>query len=276
MSDTQFKTQHSKLKTGLSVAIIARDEEHHIGDAVRSVQGLASEVLVLLDSRSQDATAQICRDLGARVEVEPWQNFSVQRNLALAHCHTEWLLFLDADERVTPELFAEIGQLLFGGQGSEVGYWIPRHNLFFGQIVRGGGWYPDHQLRLLRCAYAHYDETRIVHELAVLDGQAGFLNGHLLHLNIEDMDELWHKQRGYAIQEAQTLLLAGRQARWRNLLGAPLREFYRRFVQLGGWRDGRLGLLLCGTLAFFEFVKYVRVLALRKVVRHETAANLTI
>lgn len=252
----------------LTVAIIARDEQRLIGEAIRSVEGLANEVLVLLDSRSQDATESISRRLGARVERAAWQNFSAQRNLALAHCHTEWLLFLDADERVTEDLYREIQQL-FQAPTALAGYWIPRYNLFFGKVVRGGGWYPDHQLRLLRRDQAHYDETRIVHELAVLDGEVGFLEGHLLHLNIEHMDELWQKQRGYAIQEAQTLFLAGRRARWRNLLGAPLRELYRRFVQLGGWRDGRLGLLLCATLAFFELVKYVHLLGLQRIARNK-------
>ena len=151
-----------------------------------------------------------------------------------------------------------------------VGYWIPRRNLFFGKAVRGGGWYPDHQLRLLRRDSAHYDETRVVHELAMLAGEAGLLHGHLLHLNIENRHELWSKQRGYAIQEAQTIMLAGQSARWRNLLGAPAREFYRRFVQLDGWRDGWLGLLLCATLAFFELVKYVHVLALQRMLRRRS------
>ena len=265
---SQFSIQHSAFNISLTVAIIARDEERHIADAIRSVQGLANEVLVLLDSRSQDETHRICEYLGARVEFEAWHNFSVQRNLALAHCHTHWLLFLDADERVTPELYQEIKHILTPDpqylRPEVVGYWIPRRNLFFGKAVRGGGWYPDHQLRLLRCGHAHYDETRIVHELARLDGEAGFLTSHLVHLNIEHIHELWNKQRSYAIQEAQTMFLAGKRARWRNLLGAPLREFYRRFVQLGGWHDGRLGLLLCGTLAFFEFIKYVHLFALQK------------
>ncbi len=89
------------------------------------------------------------------------------------------------------------------------GYWIPRHNQFFGRALRGGGWYPDHQLRLLRRDRARYDEARLVHELVRLDGEAGYLHGHLLHLNIEQLGELWRKQTSYALQEAQTLYLAG-------------------------------------------------------------------
>jgi hypothetical protein len=149
-------------------------------------------------------------------------------------------------------------------QSPIAGYWIPRHNQFFGRVLRGGGWYPDHQLRLLRRTRARYDEARLVHEFAQLDGAAGYLQGHLLHLNIERLDELWRKQTDYALQEAQTLYLAGGRARWRNFVGAPLREFRRRYLALGGYRDGSVGLLLCATLAYFEWVKYVHLKGLER------------
>ncbi len=243
----------------LSVAIIARDEERHIGNALASVTGLADELVVLIDERTSDNTATICRSAGARVLIEPWRGFPAQRNRALEVCRGEWVLFLDADERITPELAPEIRALLARpAQHTDppAGYWIPRHNQFFGRILRGGGWYPDHQLRLLQRGRAYYDEARLVHELTILDGPAHTLNGHLLHLNIERFDELWRKQRDYAFQEARTLYSQGRRTRWRNFIGAPAREFYRRYWQLGGWRDGVIGLLLCATLAYFEIVKY--------------------
>jgi glycosyltransferase involved in cell wall biosynthesis len=257
-------TSHQPPAT-LSVAIIARDEQRHIGAALASVVGLADETLVLLDDRTRDATALVAREHGARVVPAAWQNFSAQRNRALALCRSDWVLFLDADERVTLELAAEIRQVLGQPVSScYAGYWMPRHNLFFGRALRGGGWYPDHQLRLVRRGRARYDEARLVHELAALDGEAGYLGGHLLHLNIERLDELWRKQTSYAIQEAQTLFLAGRRARWRNFVGAPAREFRRRFVSMAGWRDGALGLFLCATLAYFEVVKYAHLKGLER------------
>jgi glycosyltransferase involved in cell wall biosynthesis len=261
----------------LSVAIIAKDEQRHIGAALASVAGLADEVIVLLDSRTSDRTAAICRENGAQVIVEPWRGFAAQRNRALDLCAGDWVLFLDADERVTPELRDEI--LGIGDRGLRVrertlpipnrqspivGYWIPRHNQFFGTTLRGGGWYPDHQLRLLRRHQARYDESRLVHEFAQLDGPAGYLTQHLLHLNIEHLDELWRKQTSYALQEAQVLYRAGRRARWRNFVGAPLREFARRYIALGGYRDGMIGLLMCGTLAYFEWVKFVHLKGLER------------
>jgi glycosyltransferase involved in cell wall biosynthesis len=261
----------------LSVAIIAKDEQHHIGAALASVAGLADEVIVLLDSRTSDRTAAICREYGAQVIVEPWRGFAAQRNRALDLCAGDWVLFLDADERVTPELRDEILQIancklqienpqftIHNLQFAIAGYWIPRHNQFFGTTLRGGGWYPDHQLRLLLRHQARYDESRLVHEFAQLDGPAGYLTQHLLHLNIEHLDELWRKQTSYALQEAQVLYRAGRRARWRNFVGAPLREFARRYIALGGYRDGMIGLLMCGTLAYFEWVKFVHLKGLER------------
>jgi glycosyltransferase involved in cell wall biosynthesis len=252
------------------------------------VRGLADEILLLLDSRTRDHSAAIGRAAGARVVVEPWRGFPAQRNRALELCAGDWVLFLDADERVTPELRAEIQNLFVNPDTmiryqddkmsqatdslspchlvalSPVGYWLPRHNQFFGKTLCGGGWYPDHQLRLLRRSQARYDEARLVHELVRLDGPAAYLGGHLLHLNIERLDELWRKQTSYAIQEAQTLYLAGRRSRWRNFVGAPLREFHQRYVALGGWRDGALGLFMCATLAYFECVKFVHLKGLER------------
>jgi glycosyltransferase involved in cell wall biosynthesis len=239
----------------LTVAIIARDEARHIAGCLASVAGLADDVLVLLDDRTSDATGAISREHGARVVCEPWRGFPAQRNRALELARGEWVLFLDADERVTPELRTELTALL-GGAAAAAGYRIPRYNLFFGRVVRGGGWYPDHQLRLLRRTCARYNEARLVHEFAELNGPVAVLHAHLLHHNIERLDEFWLKQTRYALAEARTLHREGRRARWRNFVGAPAREFVRRFLRLGGWRDGALGLFLCAALAWFEVVKF--------------------
>ena len=254
----------------LSVAIISRDEEHHIGQALASIIDLADEIVTLVNEPTRDRTASICKSYGARLSIEPWRGFPAQRNRALELCNSDWVLFLDADERVPPTLASEIHTLLATDSGipassafkSVVGYWIPRYNQFFGKILRGGGWYPDHQLRLLRRGYAHFDEARRVHEFAELDGESEYLHEHMLHINIEQVDELLLKQRSYAIQEAHMLYHEGRRARLRNLVGAPVREFHRRYLGLSGYKDGSLGLFLCATMAYFEFVKYIHLMGL--------------
>lgn len=242
----------------LSVAIIARDEERHIGACLASISGLAHETVVLLDQRSRDRTAAIATAYGARVVVEPWRGFAAQRNRAMELCTTPWVLFLDADERLSTALYHEIAQWLQSPQhrsASPVGYWIPRYNIFFGQTLRGGGWYPDHQLRLLRRGYAHYPQTQLVHEQAVLNGPSGYLYEHIWHHNIDTLGEFWQKQTRYALAEARIAYHQGQRARWRTFLGGPVREFWRRYVRLGGWRDGWLGLFLCASLAWFEVVR---------------------
>jgi glycosyltransferase involved in cell wall biosynthesis len=248
-------TKDGKQVISLSVAIIARDEERHIGACLQSVAGMSDDIVVLLDQRSTDRTGDICRSYGAQIYHEAWRGFAGQRNRALSLCRSEWVLFVDADERVTPKLRQELVEWL-RPTADVAGYDVPRHNIFFGQVLRGGGWYPDHQLRLLRRARAHYDEGQLVHERAELDGSLGTLEGHLLHLNIENLAEFWHKQTIYALAEARILQSEGRRARWRNFVGAPAREFWRRYIGLGGWRDGLLGVFLCSALAWFELVKF--------------------
>lgn len=251
----------------LSVAIIAKDEARHIGACIDSVAAVADEIVVLLDERSSDRTGAICEEKGARVYTEPWCGFGGQRNRALTLCQNPWVFFIDADEQMTAQLRDELAPFAHHNSSEPdhiAGYWIPRYNLFFGHKLRGGGWYPDHQLRLLRRNAAHYDETRLVHEVATLNGDAAFLHGHLMHINIERLDEFWRKQTHFARIEADTLLLSGRRARLRNFVGAPVRELWRRFIRLGGWRDGLLGAFLCSSLAWFEAVAFLRLWGLQR------------
>ena len=247
----------------LSVAIIAKDEARYIGGCIDSVADIADEIVVLLDERSGDDTAAICREKGAKLHIEPWRGFPAQRNRAMELCQQPWVLFIDADERLTPELRDELHSFT-GSDSSPVGYWIPRYNLFFGQRLKGGGWYPDHQLRLLKRGFARYDETRLVHEVVQLAGSVGYLQHHFLHYNIDHLDEFWRKQTAFARIEANTLFANGRRARLRNFAGAPAREFWRRFVQLGGWRDGLLGAFLCGSLSWFELITFLRLWGLQR------------
>jgi hypothetical protein len=137
------------------------------------------------------------------------------------------------------------------------GLWIPRHNVFFGRILVGGGWYPDHQLRIVRRDTTHYDEHIEVHEVATVQGHTHQLHGHLTHLNIETFAELWHKQAAYARREAATMAQAGRVVRWRNYVGAPIREFHYRYIRAAGWRDGWVGLVLALVMAWFAMMSFV-------------------
>jgi hypothetical protein len=135
--------------------------------------------------------------------------------------------------------------------GAPTGYWVPRSNIILGRLVRGGGWAPDYQLRLLRRGRASYDESRTVHETVLLDGPAGYLTHGFIHYNYRSWSDFLVRQRGYTALEAQALREAGVRFRCRSLAGQPLREFAHRYLWLGGWKDGLLGLRLSLTMAYF-------------------------
>ncbi|MFN8524986.1 MAG: glycosyltransferase family 2 protein [Chloroflexota bacterium] len=238
-------------RPSVSAVIIARDEERFIGECINSA-GWADETLLVLDDATTDTTGEVAERLGARVVRAPWRGFPGQRNLGLWEAHGDWVLFVDADERVTPELAVEVRRTVFA-DAPEVGYWIPRRNLICGQWVRYAGWYPDRQLRLLKRSAARYDESVDVHEVATLDGPAGTLAEHLVHINYENLAEFRAKQRQYALLEARARYARGERARPRSLVIQPLKEFRRRYVTLEGRRQGMLGLRLSLEMALAAY-----------------------
>jgi glycosyltransferase involved in cell wall biosynthesis len=233
----------------LTAAVIARDEERMLGDCVRSI-GFADECLVLVDAATRDQTREIARGLGARVEERVFDNFAAQRDAALSLATGEWVLFVDADERVTPELRSEVLRAI-GGPGECRGFWIPRHNYLMGHVIRHAGWFPDYQLRLLERAGAHMDPLRVVHEVALVDGPVGYLHQPLVHFNYRTLGEFIATQERYCPLEAERWLAVFGRPRPRALIGQPAREFWRRYVQLAGYRDGLLGLVLSVLLAYY-------------------------
>jgi hypothetical protein len=146
--------------------------------------------------------------------------------------------------------------------GGRDGFWIPRRNIICGREVRGAGWWPDEQLRLLRRQRARFDPERIVHELALLQSPAGHLSQPLLHHNYESLGEFCRKQDRYSSLEARRLYQQGMRPRRRSLVGQPAREFWRRYVTLRGYREGWLGLALSSLLAYYTLLTYRRLAAL--------------
>jgi glycosyltransferase involved in cell wall biosynthesis len=234
----------------LTAAVIARDEETMLGDCLRSL-AFADERLVLLDSATRDRTRDVALAHGARVQERVFDNFAAQRDAALQLATGDWVLFVDADERVTPGLRDEVLATI-AKPGNLRGGWIPRHNRMLGRLVRYAGWYPDYQLRLLKRGAAHFDPRRVVHEAALLDGPAAHLRQPLVHESYRTLGEFVRKQERYCQLEAERWLLTFGQPRRRAVVGQPLREFWRRYVQLRGYREGWLGLVLCLILAWYS------------------------
>ncbi len=240
---------------GLSVIILTRNEERHIADCLRSVDW-ADEVIVL-DSLSEDRTVEIARSMGAIIHQRPFLNYADQRNAALDLVDNDWVFFIDADERATPELAAEVRRVI--AEEKMAGWWVPRRNYIFGKWIRHAGWYPDYQLRLLLRGLARYDQAREVHELVILEGETGYLKNTLLHYNYDTLAEFMARQDVYTDYEAKILYDQGIRPKWRNFILQPLRELKRRYISLEGYKDGFHGLLLSLLMAYYNFVMYCRL-----------------
>ena len=241
-------------KVPLTAVVLTYNESEHIAACLETLQ-FADRMLVF-DSYSGDETVAIARASGAEVRQHRFQNYASQRNAALKSLRgkSDWALFIDADERVPPELAEEIC-----GAVSETGYagWrMSRHNYICGKLTLHAGWYPDYQTRLLRLDRARYDPERPVHEVVLLAGRLGTLQTPLVHHNYRNWAQFQQKQRGYAEFHAAQLQKEGIRPRWRQFWLPPLREFRRRYFTLGGYRMGWHGLRLSWLMAAFEARSY--------------------
>lgn len=238
----------------LTAIILTYNEAAHIRECIASLQ-FADQILVF-DSFSTDDTVKLAEAAGAHVRQRKFIDYASQRNAALeAAAEADWVLFVDADERITPELAAEI-QNAITQPDDYAGWQIPRHNYIFGKLTLGAGWYPDYQTRLLRVGRAHYDPERTVHEVVLLDGALGTLKHPLVHHNYRDGQHFAQKQRKYTAYDAGILYGQGIRPKPQNYILQPLRHFWWRFVTLRGYRDGLHGLRLSLLMSWYEFRKY--------------------
>lgn len=236
----------------LVAIILTYNEEEHIVACIESLKWV--ERIVVFDSFSTDATCQIAEAAGAEVIQHPFANFGDQRNAALDAVTEEWVLFIDADERVSHESRDEMLSKLASKEAASLrGWWLPRHNYIFGKLTLGAGWYPDHQLRLVHRLSAHYDPGRPVHEEVILEGDAGYLEHPLIHYNYSSVRQFHEKQRKYSRFEAKLRYEAGERSNIRRSISMPLRQFWWRFVTLKGYSDGFHGLRLSVFMAWYEF-----------------------
>ncbi|MCG1043101.1 glycosyltransferase [Mycetohabitans sp. B8] len=239
----------------LSVIIITLNEAHDIEACLASVRGLADEIVVV-DAGSTDATVRICERFGARVVTADWPGFGPQKNRALALATRPWVLSLDADERVTPQLRESIEAVLAGrGPSGCTGYAMSRRSQFRGHWVHHSGWSPDWVVRLFRREAARFSDDA-VHERPIVEGPTGRLNGRLLHYSYRSGEEVADKTLAYARAGAQML-----RARTRRISAlAPLAHggfaFIRTFMLRAGFLDGLTGLSIARMNARATFLKY--------------------
>jgi (heptosyl)LPS beta-1,4-glucosyltransferase len=237
----------------LVAVVLTYNEARHIQACLDTLA--FADVRIVFDSWSDDATVALASQSGARVMQHAFTDFASQRNAALDAIAElgEWVLFVDADERIPPALAAEIRSAIEDPEKST--YQIPRHNYIFGRLTLGAGWYPDYQTRLLRLGHARYDPLRKVHERVISDGPIGVLRTPIVHHNYETLEQFHQTQRRYTALEARVLLEAGTKPRPWTALSQPVRQFWWRFVQLKGYSDGWHGLRLSLLMARYEFAK---------------------
>jgi glycosyltransferase involved in cell wall biosynthesis len=242
----------------LCAVILTKNEERNIVDCIESVAWADS--LLVVDSYSTDQTVAIARELGATVVQHRFRNFSDQHNVALDTVNADWVLFVDADERVTPELASEIRSAV--QDVSLAGWWIPRLNYIFGQVMLNAGCYPDYQLRLMRHGQARYDTARKVHERPLLSGPCGHLTNPLLHFSYANLAQLKRTQRWYALFKAEMLFQNGVSPTY-HFVVAPIWAFLQRYFFMSGYKDGWRGMLFSAAMAYYAFTPYIELAKLR-------------
>ena len=234
------------MRKTLSVAMIAMNEEANLPRTLESVRW-ANEIIVV-DSGSKDRTIEIAHSFGAKTTYHDFGGHGEQKNVALDLCSSEWILLLDADEVLSPELQAEI-QTLLSGEPQFGAYWIPRLNLYFGRWIRHGGFYPDRKLRLFRRGAARLSEGVGPHSTPQFEGPRGKLHGDMLHYAYPTLTIYLEHMNRYSSEIAHLLYKRGRDSKslpaflWNTVLNPAATFVYNYFFRLG-FLDGREGLLL--------------------------------
>ncbi len=246
----------------LSVVMIAKNAADLLPDCLASVAW--ADEIVLLDSGSTDATVEVARAAGVQVYINTdWQGYGIQRQRAQAFATGDYVLMIDTDERVTPELQQAIQHVLAAPQPDAV-YSIARRNYFLGRFMRHSGWYPDRVMRLYSRTRYQYNDN-LVHESLACDGaRVVALNGDLLHLTCRDFASFQRKQLNYATAWAQERHQRGKTTSLAGIFSHTVGAFLKTLVLRGGVLDGKQGWLLAVVNAQYTFNKYTELWALNR------------
>lgn len=242
----------------LSVCIITLNEEANLGRTLESVKGIADEIIVV-DSGSTDSTVAIAQSFGAKVFVEPWKGFALQKNSSLEKAACDWILSLDADEEVSPELAESIRAVLHSAAPPQFnGYEMARRNLYMGHWIRRSGYYPDRKLRLVKRGSATF-ELRAVHEDMKMPGPIGRLNGDLIHHAYASLESfIEHANRYSSLGAGMVVKEHTVGFSVMNIVVRPLVRFIYSYFFRGGFLDGRMGLLVYMNHAAYVSWKYAK------------------
>lgn len=237
-----------------SLLVITRNAATQLEDCIVSARALTDDIVVL-DSGSDDGTVELAESLGARVIEAPFQGFGPQKRMAVAAAKHDWVLCLDADERLTPELAASIAALV---EPEFKAYQMARRNRFFGRYLSHGEAYPDRCLRFFDRRFANWSED-VVHEKVQTREPVGLLRGDLLHDSAMDLAHYLDKQNRYTTAQALNLFQSGKRASVAKMCLSPLMRFVRFYFFRRGFLDGAAGFTHIAIGSFFAFAKYAKL-----------------
>jgi glycosyltransferase involved in cell wall biosynthesis len=239
----------------LTVTVITRNEAANIAAALDSVRW-ADEIIVI-DSESTDDTVAIAERYTNHVIVRPWPGYIAQKNFAAAQASHDWILSLDADERVSPALAEELRALL-ATDPAAAGFRIPRVTFHFGRWIRSTDWYPDYQLRLYDRRRAEW-AGRYVHESVRVNGSVARLRGEIQHYAYRDVAHHLQTMDRYTTLAARQMFEDGRRATWIDVLVTPRLTFFRNYILRGGFRDGMAGLIISAMNSYYVGLKFAKL-----------------
>ncbi len=243
----------------ISVCIVAMNEEDRIGDCLRSVE-FADEWIVV-DSHSTDRTREIAAEFGARVIERDWPGHVEQKNFALDQAEHDWVLCIDADERVSPELRVSI-QAALASDTLPDGFRFARRTWYLGRWIDHGGWYPDRKLRLFRRGRARWGGIN-PHDHVQMEGDALLLSGDLLHYSYRSIADHLRTINSFTTIAAREKHSRGQRAGLLDLLGRPFWKFLRMYLLKAGFLDGVAGIVVAVIGSFYVFLKYAKLLELQ-------------
>ncbi len=239
-----------------SASIVCMNEEDRIRECLESVR-FADEIVVV-DSGSSDNTVSIAREYTERVLHHHWPGMRGQREWAAGQCSHEWVLSLDADERVSPELRAEIESVLARPRLEASGFTMPRKTFYQGRWILHGGWYPDRKLRFYRREAARF-LGRDPHDAIEVEGEVEALRGDLLHYTYRDLDHHARRLVSHALVNAESKREAGQRFAMSDLLLRPPFAFFKSYVIKLGLLEGMPGFLIASMMGYYTFLKYARM-----------------
>lgn len=241
----------------VSVQVLTKNSGRTIRQCLQSIidAGFTGGDILVVDSGSTDETLDVAREFGVRLLEHPFSTYGEQQNWALSQQTTEWVLVIDSDEWLSPELAAEIPRLIEGGAD---GYWLHRVNIYLGRTIRYSGWQNDRVLRLYRRERGRFSDRRDDHSEAIIDGTVASASHPLMHSPYADLTDHLNRIQTYSAKGADEFLARGKRV---SVLGALARakvRFFRSLVLRQGFRDGTEGLILAMMTSIYVLMKYLK------------------